>query len=202
MVRREVVKEGKDVHWIDGRLPTKESIIRRTPIRKMVKVGLERPTLVKNPFHKRSYRRKLDRYENFMYLLDLFLEHSQPSRKNQIGYVAYLLDPFTESTEGHYLVRELAQAEMYHKNKENFRALLLICNLDDATEVKQSVGNLASTIRFLVSAPESFDDYDRFRECLDDFLLETIEYADKPSALEVYLSKVGFRIERSIYRKS
>lgn len=201
MVRREVVAAGREVHWMDGRLPTNESIIRRTSIREMVKVGFDRATLIDNTFHRRSCRRKLHRYENFMYLLDLFLRKPLSSTRKQLDYAAYLLDPFAESSQRHYLVKELSNAEMYHKNKENFRALLLISNLDDALEVAQSIDSLASTIRFLVSPPESFDDYNRFQECLDDFLVKTTEYIDESSDLLTYLTDAGFRIERSSYRK-
>jgi len=187
---------------MDGRLPTNENIICRSSIKNMVKAGLNQADLFNNPSYQISYRRKLSRYENFMALLNLFLISPRSSIERQLDYAAYLLDPFSKVPDRHHIVRAMTKSKMYHKNNKNFRGFLLLSDLDDMTEVDQAIENLVSTVRFLVSPPESFDDYCCFQKYLDHFLLETIEYVSKPSTLEAYLTEVGFRIERSVYGES
>lgn len=202
VVRRELVREGKVAHWIDGRLPPKPTLIYRTTIREMLRSGVDHDTLINNPLYKRSYRCKLDRYEYFIQLTDLFIQSHKPTREQPADYMVWLLDPFTEVAEKPCLARELAEAEMYHKNKKNFRALLLLSNTDHPAEVGESIEQLASIAPFILSPAQSFKDYARFQEHLDRFLFDVIEVVGEPSAIEGYLRNSGFRTECCIYRKS
>ena len=168
----------------------------------MLRSGVDHDTLINNPLYKRSYRCKLDRYEYFIQLTDLFIQSHKPTREQPADYMVWLLDPFTEVAEKPCFVRELAEAEMYHKNKKNFRALLLLSNTDHPAEVGESIEQLASIAPFILSPAQSFKDYARFQEHLDRLLFDVIEVVGEPSAIEGYLRNSGFRTECCIYRKS
>ncbi|MGD0784354.1 MAG: hypothetical protein ABR969_00870 [Sedimentisphaerales bacterium] len=201
MVTRQAVREGKFVYWIDGRLPPKTTLVPRTSIGEMVRHGMNRDILVNNPFYQNSHRLQLDRYEYFIKIVDFFVTRLREPESEALNYTAYLLNPFGDSSLEFYLTRELAQAKMYHKNQKNFRALLLLSDIDYAEEVEKSVDELISTVSFRVSSPDSFKEYASFQNHLDEFIFRTAEYATEPATLAEYLCNTGFAIERSTYKK-
>lgn len=202
MVRRKLVKEGRVAYWVDGRLPPKPTLISRTTIHKMVHNGVDRETIINSHLYKGSYRCKLDRYENFIQIMDLFLQSHEAASEKLKDYFVGLLDPFTELAEKSYLVQELTEAKMYHKNKNNFRVLLLLSNTEYPAIIEQDVEKLVSIAPFIISSAESFRDYTCFQERLDRFLFDTMELISEPSNIKAYLQNTGFGTEHLVYRKS
>ncbi|MCK4792848.1 MAG: hypothetical protein KAV87_54465 [Desulfobacteraceae bacterium] len=136
-----------------------------------------------------------------MQLVELFAKSGNRPPEKSSWYAAYLLDPFTKTAEAPCLAHHLVTAKMYHKNRNNFRAFMLISDAAGFENVKKGVEKMTTTVSYHVSIPEAFEDYTEFQTDLDDFLLGVGEFVDEPPMLGTYIRSAGFTLERSIYSK-
>lgn len=194
LVIREFVRERRVAYWVDGRVPQNSTLMQRTSSKKLLNYGI-------NPGYRRYHLTcrtqrccGFDRYRRFLHLVDVFMS-SYGTLDRGVDYKAWLLDPFGDAPHNLCLAHELAQVKMYHKNRKNFRALLLISTYDDPTQVKTRIESLVNATRFATSPCESFKDYSCFERHLDEFLERVTEYASDPVTLGGYVRQAGFRIE-------